>query len=55
MKKITKAELLAKLAGCRLNVDDAEVAHADADAALIAYINDPEITEAYASAPKWYA
>jgi hypothetical protein len=32
-----------------------ESAHAVADRALLAYINDPDITEAYGAVPKWYA
>lgn len=34
---------------------DEEVAHADADKALLDYIDDPEITKAYEAIPKWYA
>jgi hypothetical protein len=33
---------------------DAEGNHEDADAALIEYINDPEIKVVYESLTKWY-
>ena len=35
--------------------DDTEEAHGDADDALIDYINDKDISEAYHKIPKWYA
>lgn len=34
---------------------DEEVAHVDADAVLLWLINEPEVTEAFESIPKWYA
>jgi hypothetical protein len=34
---------------------DTEADHARADDALLAYINDPEITEAYNAIERWYA
>jgi len=34
---------------------DYEVAHGRADDALVEYINDAEITEAYGKVGKWYA
>lgn len=34
---------------------DFETGHAQADAALIAFINDPEIAEAYDRVGRWYA
>lgn len=46
-------ELLATLRD--LTNDDPENAHLSADQALLAYINDPEITRAFEAVPKWYA
>lgn len=34
---------------------DPERAHGEADDLLLAYINDPEITELYDKIEKWYA
>lgn len=34
---------------------DPEIYHPKADQALLAYINDPEITEAYEAIERWYA
>jgi hypothetical protein len=51
---MTKEELIAKLAECQAD-NDLEVAHLYADAALIEYINDPEIAEAWEAVGKWYA
>lgn len=38
-----------------VNGGDEECDHVDADALLIEYINDPQVTETYQSIPKWYA
>lgn len=51
---MTKEELLTKLEACAQD-GDVEASHSDADDALIEYINDPEIAEAYHAVPKWYA
>lgn len=51
---MTKEELLATLAECA-EWGDTEIAHSTADAALMEYINDPEIAAAYEAVPKWYA
>lgn len=51
MKKAVVLKILKK---CADNMDN-ESAHVDADAALVAYIDDPEITAAYQAVPKWYA
>ena len=51
---ITKDALLQKLDACRTDTDR-EQAHIDADDALLDYINDPEILEAYQKIEKWYA
>jgi hypothetical protein len=53
-KPLSKNELLAILLLCQGN-GDTEVAHSEADEALLRYINDPEITEAYERVDKWYA
>ena len=53
---MTRDELLACLERCRaMSNYDAEVAHGDADDALVAYINDPEITAVYEAIARWYA
>ena len=51
---MTKEELITKLHECRDEMDT-EVGHAAADDALIEYINDLEIEEAYNDVPKWFA
>jgi hypothetical protein len=51
---MTKEELLELLKVCAKH-GDTEVAHQDADTALVSYINDPEIAEAYEQIDKWYA
>ena len=50
---MTKEELLTILRSAQTG--DTESAHVDADAALIEYINDPEVTAAYRAVKKWYA
>lgn len=53
---LTKEELIHELAViAEVNADDPESGHADADRALLRFINDPEITAAYEAVyPKWY-
>lgn len=51
---MTKEELIVKLKECSEN-GDLEQAHIDADDALLEYINDPEITQAFNSCEKWYS
>ncbi|MFA5385737.1 MAG: hypothetical protein WC364_13970 [Eubacteriales bacterium] len=51
---MTKDELLKKLTECQSN-GDPEVAHDEADKALLEYINDKKITEAYEKIERWYA
>jgi hypothetical protein len=51
---VTKQELLDILKKCAEDLDP-EVAHRDADGALLEYINDPEIEAAYRAITKWYA
>jgi len=52
---MTKDELLAKLHECATSKYDPETTHEDADEALVEYINDPEIAQAYLSLTRWYA
>ena len=51
---MTKLELLEILKRCE-EQPDTETAHADADEALLDYINDVEIRAAYEAVSKWYA
>jgi hypothetical protein len=51
--KMSKAELVAKLRA--LAAEDPEEGHVDADQALLDYIGDPDVREAFAAVPKWYA
>lgn len=51
---MTRDELLVRLRECAAN-GDIEGAHGDADKALLQYIGDVEITEAWLSVEKWYA
>ena len=51
---MTKAELIAVLRECAKN-DDTEESHADADDALLAFIDDPDVTTLYMSLKRWYA
>lgn len=52
---MTRDELLEKLRSMKDSDGDPELDHSDADLAIIEYINDPEIEEAYRAIPKWYA
>ncbi len=49
---MTYAELLAILRG---DDGDPEVHHSLCDDALLAFIDDPEVTEAFGAKTKWYA
>lgn len=51
---MTKEELLKTLKGCNNN-GDMESNHIAADEALLEFINDKEIEEAYEDIEKWYA
>jgi hypothetical protein len=53
MTKQELLEILKKLEGISPD-QDVERPHIEADEALIEYINDPEIAEAYEKIPKWY-
>ena len=52
---MTKDELIAKLR--KLHEEDwrAEENHIEADGALIEYINDDDVKEAYNGLKKWYS
>jgi len=51
---MTKEELIKELKHFA-EYDDAEIAHHKADRALLEFINDSEITEAFDDIIKWYA
>jgi metal-responsive CopG/Arc/MetJ family transcriptional regulator len=51
---ISKDELISKL-DMLDDQHDPETAHITADALLLAYINDPDITTAFDEIGKWYA
>ena len=51
---MTKDELLKILRDCAKS-DDPEIAHGDADEALLKFINDPQISAAFDLIEKWYA
>jgi len=51
---MTKQELIEKLQECAKS-NDTEHAHISADALLLSYIRDPEVTAAYDAIFKWYA
>jgi len=56
---MTRDELLEQLralaARADRDEDEPEQDHAVADGMLLAYINDPEVTSAFASIRKWYS
>jgi hypothetical protein len=53
---MTKKELIEELQNIKaVKQWDKEAAHGDADDALIKFINDKEIKEAYDAIEKWYA
>lgn len=51
---MTRKELLESLSELA-NFSDDEVAHYEADQALLDYINDPEVTGAWGKIPRWYS
>lgn len=59
--KITKAELIKKLKGLLTDYSRAdhfkneEDIHMEADALLLEFIDDAEVTKSFDSLPKWYA
>lgn len=52
---MTKHELLDELNRCKNNDGDPEVAHCEADEALLKFIGDAEVTALFESIEKWYA
>jgi hypothetical protein len=55
-KRMTKAELAARLHDVASTCNgDPEHAHAEADALLLSYIGDADVTEAFDAVEKWYA
>lgn len=52
---MSKADLLVVLRERATGLKDAEADHVKADEALLAYIDDPEISEAFEAIDKWYA
>jgi hypothetical protein len=52
---MTREELLAKLKECTGDDVDKEMGHWDADQALLEFIADEDIAEAYQAVGKWYA
>jgi hypothetical protein len=53
---LTRDELLVRLRAIPEKHDsDCEAAHMDADAALLGFINDPEIAEAWDTICKWWS
>jgi len=53
---MTKKELIVELKKCaEASTFDAEEAHRDADKALLIFIDDIEIADAYKSIRRWYA
>jgi hypothetical protein len=53
---VTKEELITKLKELlEESHGDCENTHVEADEALLEFINDPEITEAFGEIEKWYA
>lgn len=51
---MTREELLQTLRALAVDVDT-ELSHIEADEALLAFINDPEIAAAFGAIHKWYA
>lgn len=54
MPVLTKEELLTKLRELQAS-DDPEIAHHEADDALLKFIDDAEVTEAFVKIKRWYA
>jgi len=51
---MNKEELIEELKKLE-NTDDPKVAHGDADALLLVYIDHEDVTNAFMKIPKWYA
>lgn len=53
---MSKAELIEELkAAAEVSALDAEVGHSQADRALVEFINDPDVTEAFEAIERYYA
>ena len=53
---MTKPELIEELIKLQeLSIDDAEVAHSEADDLLLKYIGEEDITKAFKKIKRWYA
>ena len=52
---MTRDELLKFLINIKIHAGDKELDHAQADNALLEYINDDQITAAFDAIEKWYA
>lgn len=54
---MTKQELITELESIaeKWNDDNPEKGHPEADKALLKYINDDEVTEAFNKVERWYA
>ena len=53
---MTKQEIIEELIKLEeLSMDDAEVAHSEADNLLLKYIGEEDITEAFKKIKRWYA
>ena len=52
--KISREELIKELRELS-ELEDVELAHAEADELILSYVNDPVIEQAYEEVPKWYA
>ena len=55
LKERTPKDKLLYILGQYKDHMDQEIAHLISDRALLEYINDPEITEAFEKIEKWYA
>lgn len=51
---MTKEELLEILSDCAKDMD-IESAHISADGALLDFINDPDISDAFKQVPRYYS
>jgi hypothetical protein len=52
---MSRDELIKVLTDLMVSDDDPESAHGAADEALLDYINDPAITQAFEMIDKWYS
>lgn len=53
---MSKSELIEELkAAAEVSARDPEVGHSQADCALVEFINDPDVTEAFEAVERYYA